>query len=274
MKKIITGLLILSLILTASFGFSLSKSSNIDYGVFLGAKRSKLLKLKGYNTLVLDAETLSKDDMNKIKSQNKEIYSYLNVGSIEDFRNYYDEMKDLTLGDYENWPEEKWVDVSKIKWQDFVVEKLAFNLAKKGIDGFFIDNLDVYYKYESEETYEGIINILKRLFEKYKLKILINGGDTFIYEAIKNKDLKKLGITGVNQETVFSKIDFKNNKFLPRTKKDRKYYKDYIKTVKKNNLEVFILEYVKNDKSLVKKIYKFANKNGYRVYISKTLELT
>ena len=45
------------------------------------------------------------------------VYTYLNVGSLEDFRDYYKEYEHLTIGAYENWDEEKWIDVSDKDWQ-------------------------------------------------------------------------------------------------------------------------------------------------------------
>ena len=35
------------------------------------------------------------------------VYTYLNVGSIENFRDYYKKYEYLTIGTYENWEEEK-----------------------------------------------------------------------------------------------------------------------------------------------------------------------
>ena len=62
------------------------------------------------------------------------VYTYLNVSSIENFRYYYKKYEYLTIGNYENWEEEKWVNVSNKDWQKF-----AENCQKKlkKVDGFF-----------------------------------------------------------------------------------------------------------------------------------------
>ena len=36
---------------------------------------------------------------------------------IESFRSYDTDFEKYTLGAYENWPEEKWIDVSAPEWQ-------------------------------------------------------------------------------------------------------------------------------------------------------------
>ena len=72
---------------------------------------------------MIDADNFSADDIRQLHSQgNKMIYSYLNVGSLESFRDYYPEFKDITIGDYENWPEEKWIDVTDEGWQDHIAK--------------------------------------------------------------------------------------------------------------------------------------------------------
>ena len=94
-------------------------------------------------------------EIETLKNNNvKEIYSYLNIGSIEDFRSYYDEYSAFTLGEYENWDEEKWIDVSNKEWQEFISKRVDV-LSQKGIDGFFIDNTDVFYVYPSDVIISG-----------------------------------------------------------------------------------------------------------------------
>ena len=81
------------------------------YGVFLNDDID-VSAIKDYMLLVVDAQYLSAEDIATLKLNNMYILSYINVGSIESFRPYYDEYADLTLGDYEHWEEEKWIDGS------------------------------------------------------------------------------------------------------------------------------------------------------------------
>ena len=62
---------------------------------------------------------------------------------------------------------------------------------KKGVDGFFIDNCDVYYfmglglegsksqKVSSRKLFQGLKTILKNLRTRYNKPVIINGGDAF-----------------------------------------------------------------------------------------------
>ena len=144
-----------------------SYSENLPkYGVFLNISEDNLYKLYNYDIVVIDAQNFSKKAINVLKSKGITVYSYLNIGSIENFRPYYNNFKNIILKNYETWEEEYWIDISNKKWHDFIINTLAKSLIDKGIDGFFIDNTDVYYYNESEQIFDGVSELLKDL-KKY-----------------------------------------------------------------------------------------------------------
>lgn len=241
-----------------------------DYGVFLSLDASDLDKIAMYQTVVIDAQYFSKKDITYLKKQGCTVYSYLNVGSIENFRKYYDTYEKLTLGEYENWEEEKWMDVSQIKWQRFLAS-LEKGLIKKGIDGFFVDNCDVYYEYPTDDIFEGLTTILKHLM-KYRKPVIINGGDVFVMEYKERYGRLTDIMTGVNQESVWSKIDFDTGKFSVQKKSDRNYFMKYVETCDSQGLDVYLLEYTKS-KALKSKIKKYCSQKHFHYYISDSIEL-
>ena len=92
-----------------------------EYAVLIGEDSDIVGKIGNIDVLVIDAAYFTGEDIAILKENGiKEIYTYLNVGSIEDFRPYYEEYEQYTLGPYENWPEERWIDVSNTEWQDFI----------------------------------------------------------------------------------------------------------------------------------------------------------
>ena len=241
------------------------------YGVFLGAEPEDVPAMKPYEIIVLDAQYFSKETIKELKDSGHTVYSYINVGSIENFRPYYKDYEKFALGDYEHWDEEKWVDVSQKEWQDFIVKDLAVKLLDKGIDGFFVDNADVYYNYEREEIFEGMTAILKGL-KNYGTYVSINGGDTYVMEyADRNKTLDPV-MDAVNQETVFSAIKWKKNTFGRNTASERKYFMEYVETVKGYGKDVYLLEYT-TDPELIADIREYCEKMGFSYYVSSSLEL-
>lgn len=248
-----------------------SKEFKNEYGVFLSLDNKNLDVFNDYRVIVIDATYFEKEDILKLKAQGHVVYTYLNIGSIETFREYYDDFKNITIGDYENWDEEKWIDVSNKEWQNFIIEDLALKYKEKGVDGFFVDNVDVYYNFQTEDIYEGIENILKELKMTDKA-VIINGGDVFLKEYIKaNNRLNNL-ITGVNQESVITSIDFGSNSFGVQDKETKLYYESYLEELKVLGMDIYLLEYT-SDLQVSKRIENYCNSNEYIYYISDSMEL-
>lgn len=241
-----------------------------DYGVFLNIAAKDYDKLFEYETVVIDAEFVEKDLISSLKSNGQTVYSYLNIGSIEDFRENFDDFSGIILGEYDNWEGEYWVDVSLKKWQEYIA-KTAENYLNIGIDGFFIDNCDVYYNFQTDEIFNGLVTILENLRTE-NTKIIINGGDTFVKKY--NTDCGNLLkiLTGVNQETVFSGIDFKENSFFTAKNSDKEYYLSYLKSLSNSDIEVFLLEYTQS-KKLEKAVENYCQKNDWKFYISNSIDL-
>ena len=141
-----------------------NKSFKYQYGVFLSVE-DDLDSLNSYKTVVIDAQNFRAVEINKFRDEGHKVFSYINIGSLENFRDYYDEYADLALEAYEHWEEEVWIDVSDVKWQQFVVNELIPSLIEKGIDGFFVDNCDVYYNYTTPEIMNGLTVMMNAMVD-------------------------------------------------------------------------------------------------------------
>ena len=268
-----TKVLALIFVLMLISGYFLIKDSNTstfeknDYGVFLNADASSLEQLKKYDLIVIDAQYFTKNDIELLHQNGTRVYTYLNIGSIENFREYYTAYEKLTIGRYENWDEEKWVDVSDPDWQKFI-EQLSQELFEKGVDGFFIDNCDVYYYAPRESIFEGLTAILQNIMT-FDKAVIINGGDTYVTEYRERYGTIDHIMTGVNQESVWSAIDFDKGTFYEQT---RDYYCKYLEACQADGMDVYLLEYT-TDKKLIPKIKKYCNEHDFHFYISNSLEL-
>ena len=240
------------------------------YGVFPGSTPEDMEILTGYELAVIDAAYFTKEDITHLHHNGVRVYSYLNIGSLEEFRPFYEEFRDLSLGSYENWSDEYWMDVSEERWIRHIQEQ-AMELSAKGVDGFFVDNADVYYFYPEEEIYEGLVKILEGL-QQQSLDIVINGGDSFVQRAV--LDSGEIRITGINQECVFTKIDFENNVFLRQDKESEEYFISYVRRCRENGLDVYLTEYIAlSEDGLRGEVREFCRSNQYQCYISASLNL-
>lgn len=276
-KRILTLGLIFSFFISAIMSPSNTVTSHAKklkqkpYGVFLNLNKRNIKKLYRYKAVVIDAQFFSKKEIRKLKKHKIKVYSYINIGSLENFRSYYKEFKNLSLGHYENWAEERWINVADKSWQNFISNKLAPQLLNKGISGFFVDNCDVYYNYPKKSIYSGLIHLLKALRKK-NTPVIINGGDTFVTKySHSHKNLKPI-LTGVNQECVFTSINFKHNTTTSQKPSVRKYFLNYLSKLKKHNTKIYLLEYTKK-KSVIDKINTYCKKHKYIYYASPDIEL-
>lgn len=271
-----TKVLALIFVIVLISGYFLIKDSSTstfeenDYGVFLNADASSLKQLKNYDLIVIDAQYFTKSDIELLHQNGTKVYTYLNIGSIENFREYYTTYEKLTIGRYEHWDEEKWVDVADPDWQKFM-EQLSQELFEKGVDGFFIDNCDVYYYAPRESIFEGLTAILQNIMT-FDKAVIINGGDTYVTEYRERYGAIDHIMTGVNQESVWSAIDFDKGTFYEQTKETRDYYCNYLEACQADGMDVYLLEYT-TDKKLIQKIEKYCNEHDFHFYVSNSLEL-
>lgn len=249
--KTVTITLICAAALMTSSGCSGSSGIKYRYGVFLGASPEDMPLMEAYEKIVIDAQYFSADEIRELKDSGHTVYSYINLGSVEDFRPYYKDYERFTLDVYENWEEEKWVDVSQKEWQEFVVNDLAVSMIDKGVDGLFVDNTDVYYHYPTDEMFNGVTNILKG-FKDLNTYVIINGGDEYVNEyAKRNSELDSI-MDAENQETIFSKINWDDETFTANEDTEREYFQDYAEMVSSYGKDVYLLEYT-TDSELIKK---------------------
>ncbi|MCR4600353.1 MAG: endo alpha-1,4 polygalactosaminidase [Clostridia bacterium] len=226
---------------------------------------------RGCELVVIDAQQFSAEQIGEIKKNGvREIWSYIDVGSLETYRDYYSRFERDKLDSYEGWPDEFWADVSDVEWQKFVVDELASEIAEKGADGFFVDNADVYYHYPDDEIYGGLEKIFRGL-KDYGLTVTVNGGDSFVSRLI---DEGNTGIIdGVCQECVVTRIeDYEEDRFGLQNKEDREYFEEYLSECRSNGLDVMRIEYTR-DSGLKEELESSARSRGERIYVSDSLKL-
>ncbi len=244
-----------------------------EYGVFLGCTDSDLYeRAKDYKVVICDGQDISEENVLKLSQNSSAVYAYLDVGSLETYRDYYERFKDLALDEYDNWPDEYWIDVSDESWQDFLVSELAPEFKNKGFKGLFLDNADVYYMYQREDIYEGLVSVLEGL-HTLDMDIIVNGGDVFVTRLIGEGKASLIG--GINQESVYSMIkDYELDEFGVQETEDTEYYEEYLDAVKNSGCRAYVLEYIHEDDNELRDYAKQkCEEKGYTLYISDSLSL-
>lgn len=267
MKKTVSILCILVLLLVSACAGAEAK---YPYGVFLSIN-DNIAQFSDYGIVVIDAQYFDREEIEAFRAEGHQVWTYLNIGSLEDFRDYYEAYRDLSLGAYEHWEEEVWVDVSQQRWQDLVLKDLVPALLDKGVDGFFVDNCDVYWVHPEEKILDGLGVIMQGLVQTGK-KVIINGGDTFLDAWCEQRGTWDQVITGINQESVFSAILWDEDKFGTSEDEDREYFISYITRYGDLGAEICLLEYT-TDEDLIETIDQFCKEHSFLYYVSDSIEL-
>ena len=240
------------------------------YKVYLGANGSdtnKIIKAKP-SIAVIDFAEFGDTQIKKLRSKGIKLISYLNIGAIEKTRPYYAKYKKYAIGNYSDW-DEKWMDLSKKEWQDFLLSQ-AKKFKARGAMGLYIDNLDVVEEYKSKKLYAPARAILKRIRKETGLYLMVNGADYFVGKCIKDK---AVCFQAVQQEEVFTRItNISKNKAGSQTAGEKKRLKAYCANVKKHGIAVYLLEYRANAANRAK-IAAFCKKYKMNYYNSATVDL-
>ena len=252
------------------------------YAVCLEEKhKSRILAAAGnYDLIVVDADAFTAAEIRKLKAKGAKVLTYLNVGAVETDRSYFSAAKrsGLILGPYDNWPGEYWVTAQKDEWRQIILG-LATTLKAKGVDGFWVDNLDVLYTAEEEYKWNSsqltaLYNNLQKILTGLHSQgyVMINGGDVFVTRAIKAKQAGSFD--GVTQETVITCIkDYDApGKFGRQSADEREYYIDYLSEVNMAEKDICLLEYA-TDPVIMEDAQAFAKAKGYTLCISGNIEL-
>lgn len=240
------------------------------YGVFLGMEPDAVMNLTGYDLLVIDGAYFTGEEIARLKAGGSRVYSYLNVGSLETFRPFFSDFSHLILAPYEDWPEEYWVDVTAAEWQEQVLAQ-GTALAEKGVDGFFIDNTDVYDHSPTPAVLQSLVDLLTALGGQGQ-DLIVNGGDVFVRAAVLSPPQPLVTITGVNQECVFTSIDFEGGRLTEQEEETRQYYQQYVEDCRAEGLAVYLLEYADTDR-LLPEIASYCEAQDFIFFLAPAVEL-
>lgn len=246
-------------------------SKNSSFGVFNALDGKDYKKAEKFDTVVIDPDNFTYDELSELKSSGTLCYAYINVGSIETFRSYYDDFKALEKKKYEGFEDEFWIDVTDSSWQQHILG-LCDNCINDGYDGFFLDNIDVYEVLgEDDEVFDALSNILLNV-KATGFPVIINGGRDFVESYIETGDPAYLICDGIAQEGVYTSYNPETKKYGKSDASSRKEYLDFLDARKDEGLEIYLIEYTKNPILKAEAILRAMN-SKWNVYVTDSIEL-
>jgi hypothetical protein len=120
---------------------------------------------------------------------------------------------------------EYWADVSRPEWGAFVAGRSVLARFKRG-GRLLSRNADVYYLYPSDAFYQGLVSMIG-CWGSMRSPILVQWCDVFVSKAVLDATEPLSCITGVNQECVFTNINFSDGTLIRQNTETKRYYQDY-----------------------------------------------
>jgi cysteinyl-tRNA synthetase len=150
------------------------------------------------------------------------VISYLDVGSCEDYRSYWSKApaghascvgSGALTTNYGGYPHEKWVNLGNAAYRDLIVNYVAPRLVARGVDGFFLDNMEVVEHGANAKEgpcdaacSQGGLDLVWELRKRFPDKLIVMQNGT--------SDITRLGTThgvayptlldGISHEEVYS----------------------------------------------------------------------
>ena len=153
-----------------------------------------------------DTGNFSPAQIQQLKSggQNR-VISYFNIGSCESFRSYWSKVPTpfvsagrnsaAKLGPYDGYPDETWMNLGNADYQNLLVNYVAPRLVAQGVDGFFLDNMELVEHGARDKNgpcsaacRQGGLDLIAKLRRKYPNLLIIMQNAT--------SDVTRLGKTG------------------------------------------------------------------------------
>ncbi len=153
-----------------------------------------------------DQESFSAAQIRQLRADGgNRVISYLNLGACEKFRSYFDRAPaglvpcgpntTAQLGAYDGYPDEVWMNPADSAYQRLILEYVAPRLAQQGIDGFFLDNLEIVEHGTATGNgpcdaacSQGGLDLVRRLREAFPTLLIVMQNAT--------SDRTRLGTTG------------------------------------------------------------------------------
>jgi len=216
----------------------------------------------GYKYVILESEHYTSTDIKQIKEKNEIVLCYISLGEVNEFSEYYPELKGHTYGKNETW-NSHYINLKSITVKN-ILKRVIENKLDKGFDGLFLDNIDNYGSY-GKQAYQknDLILFIKELKNKFSSCFFMQNAGLQLLPETHNY------INAVAFESVASNYNITAETYNYRNTQEFNSYINKLKEINKSyNLPVILIEYA-GDNKLFKKIESRLRKTNLDYFIGK-----
>ncbi len=197
-------------------------------------------RFQGYDLVIVDGENVQTAQVAALHQNGALVLSYLSVGTIEQWRWWYKDVKRYRLDYWGDWGE-WYADTSKAGYRNTIAMKVAPWLLKKGVDGLFLDNTDMTQDHPKQKSGMAmLVKLLSSLVRAQKRLLFTQNGEDVIGTTQKYYD-------GWNREDVTWTYNFDTRQYEKQPPQEINEALDALRKIRDAGLLVTATDYVNAD---------------------------
>jgi uncharacterized protein (TIGR01370 family) len=190
-----------------------------------------------FDLVVVDGEDVTRAQVRKLRRHGTIVLGYLSVGTIEDWRWWYQAARPYRLELWDAWGE-WYADVSRPGFRDLIAERVAPRMLRKGLHGLFLDNTDMVETHHARRAgMRRLVARLARLVHRRGKLLFTQNGEGSLGSSLRYYD-------GWNREDVSWTYDFDGNQYVRVGSRDRADALAAVRRIRARGLLVTTTDYL------------------------------
>ena len=197
-------------------------------------------RLGRFDLVVVDGEEVTSAQVRALRARGAIVLGYLTIGTIEPWRSWYPLARPYRLERWRNW-DEWYADTARAGFRRLIVRQVAPALLRKGLDGLFLDNVDMIETHRPQGPgMRSLVRALSALVHGRAGLLFAQNGDAVIGPFLPHLD-------GWNREDVSWTWSFSRRRYVRVPAAGRRAAQAALRRVARAGLLVTATDYVGED---------------------------
>lgn len=201
-------------------------------------------RYRDYRLIVVDGQEVTAAQVRRLRRARHIVLGYVSVGTVESWRPWYGRAKRYALEPYDDWPDERYADTSAAGYRTLMAGSVAPALLRKGLDGLFLDNVDMVREHRAQRR--GMFTLVRQLRKVVDREpgryLFAQNGEDLIGPVVPMLD-------GWNREDVTATYDHERSRYALVPRAERRAAVSALRRLRARGLLVTATDYTSSTES-------------------------